>query len=83
MFAILLLIGNVGAAELLIIMGLLLTLILAAIWRLLRPAKQTVVVQQPSASVSVANELLKLQQLLQQGVLTPAEFEEQKRRLLR
>ncbi|WP_375434945.1 SHOCT domain-containing protein [uncultured Hymenobacter sp.] len=64
-------------------MGLHLTLISAAIWRLLRPAKQTVVVQQPSSPMSVADELFKLQRLLEQGVLTAAEFEEQKRRLLR
>lgn len=50
--------------------------------RLLRPAKQKVVVQSPGPPLSVADELLKLQQLREQGVLTSAEFEEQKRRLL-
>jgi hypothetical protein len=75
--------ANIGGPEILIILGLLLVLILAAIWRLLRPAKHTVVVQSPSLPLSVADELLKLQQLREQAVLTTAEFEEQKRRLLR
>ncbi|WP_210116345.1 SHOCT domain-containing protein [Hymenobacter fodinae] len=79
----LLLMGNIGGAELLIITVLLLALILAGIWRLLRPAKHTVIVQQPSAPVSLADELLKLQQLYEQGVLTAQEFEEQKKRVLR
>jgi hypothetical protein len=83
MFAVLLLMGNIGTTELFVIMGLFLMLILAAIWRLLRPAKQTVVIQPPSSPASVADELHKLQQLRQQGVLTADEFEEQKRRLLR
>jgi hypothetical protein len=78
----LLFLGDIGGAEMLLILGLLLALILAAIWRLLRPAKQTVVVQSPGPPLSVADELLKLQQLREQGVLTSAEFEEQKRRLL-
>ncbi|WP_139921902.1 SHOCT domain-containing protein [Hymenobacter sp. DG01] len=78
-----LLIGAIGGAEVLIIMCLLLILILSGIWRLLRPAKPTVIVQQPGAPVSVADELRKLQQLREQGVLSEQEFEEQKRRLLR
>lgn len=78
----LLFLGDIGGTEILLIMGLLLLLILAAIWRLLRPTKQTVVVQPPGPPFSVADELLKLQQLREQGVLTSAEFEEQKKRLL-
>jgi hypothetical protein len=78
----LLFMGDIGGAELLIIMSLLLLLILAGIWRLLRPSKPTVVVQQTTSPLSVADELSKLQQLREQGVLTAQEFEEQKRRLL-
>ncbi|UOG74571.1 hypothetical protein MTX78_20945 [Hymenobacter tibetensis] len=59
----LLFMGDIGATELLTIMSLLLILILAAIWRLLRPAKHTVIVQPPTASFSVADELQKLEQL--------------------
>ncbi|RPD45835.1 hypothetical protein DNI29_16940 [Hymenobacter sediminis] len=83
LLTLLLLMGGIGGTKLLIIMCLLLVLVLAGIWRLLRPAKPTVIVQQPSGPVSVADELLKLQQLHQQGVLSTTEFEEQKRRLLR
>ncbi|WP_045689433.1 SHOCT domain-containing protein [Hymenobacter sp. AT01-02] len=83
LLTLLLFLGDIGGTELLIILLLLLALILSAIWRLLRPAKPTVIVQQPSPPMSVADELLKLQQLREQGVLTTQEFEEQKRRLLR
>jgi hypothetical protein len=75
--------GDIGGAELLLLTLLLLVLILASIWRLLRPFKPTVIVQQPAPTLSVADELHKLQQLREQGVLTVPEFEEQKQRLLR
>lgn len=44
--------------------------------------QQQVWQQQPPAAPSVADELAKLGQLVQQGILTQAEFEQQKARLL-
>jgi len=76
------LIGNIGSTELVLLLLLPLLLLLVLIRRLFRSSKPTVIVQS-SASPSVADELRKLQELREQGVLTAAEFEEQKRRLLR
>lgn len=51
------------------------------VWWLMRPKKPQVSLHQHGGSV--ANELQKLQALYAQGVLTEAEFQTQKRRLLR
>jgi len=49
-------------------------------WWLVRPKKPPVIIHQNNGSV--ADELQKLQALYAQGVLTEAEFQAQKRRLL-
>lgn len=76
-----LILGYIGGSTLLLIMlivfGLPLFLIILVVWRWFRPRKPAL------APVSVADELVKLQQLREQDVLTEQEFEEQKRRLLR
>lgn len=76
------LIGNIGSTEILLLLLLPVVLVLALLWRLFRPAKPAVVVHQNAPSASVADELLKLQQLRDAGTITPAEFERQKARLL-
>lgn len=77
----LLFLGDLGGAEVmllsLIIFGLPFALI---VWWLVRPKKPPVIIHQNGGSV--ADELQKLQTLCTQGVLTEAEFQAQKRRLL-
>jgi hypothetical protein len=78
----LLLIGNIGGTEVLLLSLIPLLLLFGLIRRLFRSSKPAVVMHQASATISVADELRKLQVLREQGVLTEAEFTEQKRRLL-
>ncbi|QNE42347.1 SHOCT domain-containing protein (plasmid) [Hymenobacter sp. NBH84] len=77
----LLFLGDLGGAEVmllsLIVFGLPFALLF---WWLVRPKKPPVHVHQNGGSV--ADELQKLQTLHAQGVLTEAEFQTQKRRLL-
>lgn len=73
----LLFMDNLGGSEVLFLAFLPLVALLLLVWLLRRP-KPT------GASVThVADELQKLHQLREQGVLSEAEFEEQKRRLLK
>jgi hypothetical protein len=46
------------------------------------PTQQTITPNAPSSSIPVADELLKLGQLLQSGLLTQEEFQSQKAKLL-
>lgn len=75
-------IGNFGGTEVLLVSFILLLLFFALIRRLLR-SKPTVVIHQTNPNRSVADELRKLQELREQGVLTLDEFEQQKKRALR
>ena len=78
----LLFLGDLGGAEVmllsLLVFGVPFALLL---WWLVRPKKPPVSLHQNGSSV--ADELQKLQTLYAQGVLTEAEFQAQKRRLLK
>jgi hypothetical protein len=81
--SLLLFLGDLGGSEVMLISLIPALLIIAVLWRIFRPSKPTVIVQQSSTAHSVADELNKLQMLREQGVLTEEEFRAQKERLLR
>lgn len=74
--------ADIGGGELLLLTLLPLVVLLVVLWRLLRPSKPAVIVQQNTSSISVADELRKLQALRDAGTITAAEFEQQKAKLL-